>query len=142
MKLWLLVLFSSCFVWVSANNNNCKFAPGLWTCSGTSMQSEPGCLFWDQKWEISDFDGNNELTIIYKYLPECSCSCDNEVYCDGPCHDSICVWKATCSNGYISGAFSRGETCSNQDLTGFIDSDQNSIMFLFGDSTSQGSKEK
>ena len=57
------------------------------------MQSEPGCLFWDQKWEISDFDGNNELTIIYKYLPECSCSCDNEVYCDGPCHDSICVWK-------------------------------------------------
>ena len=57
------------------------------------MQSEPGCLFWDQKWEISDFDGNNELTIIYKYLPECSCSCDNEIYCDGPCHDSICVWK-------------------------------------------------
>ena len=55
-------------------------------------------------------------------------------------HDFNC--KATCSNGYISGAFSRGETCSNQDLTGFIDSDQNSIMFLFGDSTSQGSKEK
>ena len=55
-------------------------------------------------------------------------------------HDFNC--KATCSNGYISGTFSSGETCSNQDLTGFIDSDQNSIMFLFGDSTSQGSKEK
>ena len=72
------------------SNNHCKFAPGLWTCSGTS---DSGCLFWDQQWEISDFDGNNELTIIYKYLPECSCSCDNEVYCNGPCHDSICVWK-------------------------------------------------
>merc|ERR1719232_520405 len=107
MNFLAIALFSSCVILVSGkqrsnlssstdaiiktkNNNNCKFAPGSWITNGTTIQSEPGCLFWDQEWDISDFV-ENELIITYKYLAECKCSGAGKVYCDSPCHESDCV---------------------------------------------------
>ena len=79
------------------------------------------------------------LSITYKYLPECKCSCPNEgIICNTPCHIAESVWIATCSNGQISGTKYLGHTTSGSPLSGLVS--ESSIVLQYGDSTSHGSR--
>ena len=118
---------------------SCRFAPGPWICSGTGST---GCSFWDEEWVIEDFSGDGSgsmLSITYKYLPECKCSCPNEgIICNTPCHIAESVWIATCSNGQISGTRFIGNTASGSSLGGLVM--EHSIVLQYGGSTSHGSR--
>ena len=79
------------------------------------------------------------LSITYKYLPECKCSCPNEgIICNAPCHIAESVWIATCSNGQISGTKYLGNTASGSPLSGLVS--ESSIVLQYGGSTSHGSR--
>ena len=92
--------------------------------------------------KTEDFSGNGSgsmLSITYKYLPECKCSCPNEgIICNTPCHIAESVWIATCSNGQISGTKYPGNTASGSPLSGLVS--ESSIVLQYGGSTSHGSR--
>ena len=109
----------------------CHFAPGTWICSGSYG---PGCSAWDQEWVIEDFSGDGSgsmLSITYKYLPDCKCSCpDVGIMCDGiPCHAWDCVWIATCLNGLLSGTRYLGDARNCGTMSGLVN--EHSILFQF-----------